>query len=221
MFSAQSGSQHIMYYEAPSKEYALDGYFKELNARGWRSFDLATLFAEETPSGGFAIPQIAPPAAPRYFCNASGIVSIMRSAAMPEIVAVAVATGREEAAFCMFAQGASTMLPHRRREAPRLPTLRAPANVTMEPPNGVDCSPESDSAATLQTKLPADAVGAQFSDQLSAAGWKPDAAAKSATAYMQTFHRTRRLHFRYERDTRARKFESALHRPFAVSAPRR
>jgi hypothetical protein len=181
------------YYELPpNAQSALDAYKKQLAAAGWKE---STVFArfdlEATPRGGFAVTQ-SRPQFPDLYCNdRGGFLALMRLKTLPQDLAVGFGGGPEVTTLCKI--GAVLQAMPTPAPPPQLPTLQAPANVTMEAGTKFGMlfsSPAAQSEASLTSSVPLSTIGSAFAQQLSTAGWAADQAAQSSSAYVQTFRMT-------------------------------
>lgn len=183
-----------VYYDLPTPESsALDAYGKQLQQSGWKeSATVQRLAQSETSRGGFAVTPRVPAVFPHMYCKAgAGVLMLQRLQGMP-VIALTTSTSAESAMFCTMADAVAQMIPP---SPPPLPSLKAPANVTMEEKTQTWSGQSSD--ALLTTSQPIANVGAQFAQQFASAGWTPDAPAQSAAGYLQTFRLVRKDH-RYQ-----------------------
>jgi hypothetical protein len=189
-FSARN--QTVVYYELPANaQGALDAYQRRLTAAGWKHSVFFKRFqAVVSPNGGFAVTR-PNPEMPDMYCNASTILSTTRLRSMPNVLELSYGGGMEGASLCAVSAAMNAMPTP--PPPPALPTLKAPANVTMEPSSrftGAFSSGTAQSDAAITSSLPLAKIGSDFAGQLTAAGWTADGAAQSATTYAQTFRMT-------------------------------
>ncbi len=186
--NARLGSEPTttVYYEAADANRALAVYQKRLVSAGWRPFRLFDAL-EQQHSGGFDVSGAGAPM-PGMYCEPNGgVAATTRVYGMSGVFAVAFGAGRQGVAMCaMNAAFSATPSPP---PLPPIPTLRAPANVTMESAGAsISVRSESNSDALLTTASPIGSVGAAFAQQVISAHWAADAPAQSTSAYVQTFH---------------------------------
>lgn len=192
---SETAGAHVytVYYETPDAQNALDAYGKKLAALGWHEPPMQKALSQTlAPKGGFAVssPLAAAMNVHHLYCSSKGLVQTAALASPAQTLTVSYGSGAQATALCTIATMAGGMFGPPAPSPPPLPSLNAPAGVTMHASLGLADLLTPVSRAALTTASPLAAVGAEFAKQLAASGWQALPAAAGETAYVQIFTKT-------------------------------
>ncbi|HET9097107.1 MAG TPA: hypothetical protein VFN37_10625 [Candidatus Baltobacteraceae bacterium] len=189
---SETGDVHVytVYYETPDAQNALDAYGKTLAALGWHEPPMQKAVAQVlAPEGGFAVssPLAAAMHVHHMYCSSKGFLETAVLSSPARTLTISYGAGAQAATLCAITTMAGAIFGPPAPSPPPLPSLSAPAGVTMHASLGLADLLTPVSRAALTTASPIAAVGAEFAKQLVASGWQALPAAAGETAYVQTF----------------------------------